>query len=129
MRQFLRALCGLFFALALAALALLLLSDIWMGFMPAPRHFQAESLALIFVGISFVCLQLSTGNGWRDMLKGLLLGLAFVLWGSEKFMPQGPCVIATDTGVIAIFILDLGLIIAGHLGGKAQAAPVGETGK
>ena len=115
-KRSLRALGGILFLLALIALAVLLLPDLWIKFQPTDRHQQAAALALLFVGASFVCLQFSTGGSWKDKIKGILLGLAFVLWGSEHYLPAGVWVTATDTAVIAIFVGDLGLVIAGNLG-------------
>jgi hypothetical protein len=115
MKKLLRILGGVLFGLALLALAWLLLPDLWTGFRPSLRHQQAGALALMLVGASFVCLQFSTGKRRKEILKGALLGLAFVLWGSEQFMPPGSAVTAIDSAVIAIFVVDLGLVIAGHL--------------
>ena len=116
-------LSGAFFCLALAALAWLLLTDAWAGFHPSPRHQQAGALALIFVGFSFICLQFYEGGHWKEMLKGLLLGLAFVLWGGEQFLPPGSMVTAVDSAVIAIFVVDLGLVTAGRLESTPKNGP------
>lgn len=124
-----RALSGLFFVLALAALAVLLASDLWTRFQATHRHVQAEALALIFVGTSFICLQFSAGRNWREAVNGLLLGLAFVLWGAEQFLPQGPAVTATDCVVITIFIVDLGLVIGSRLGRSAHQTSTGVAPK
>jgi dipeptide/tripeptide permease len=115
MKKFLRTLSGIFFGLALLALAWLLLPDLWSSFQPSLRHQQAGALALIFVGASFICLQASAAAHGKTTLKALLLGLAFVLWGGEQFLPPGPLVTALDSAVIAIFVVDLGLVIASQL--------------
>ena len=115
MSKFLRILSGVLFLLALVALAFLLLSDLWLRFQPAPSHPHASALALMFVGASFVCLQLSATGRGRKTLKGVLLGLAFVLWGSEQFLPPGAGTIAIDCVVITIFVTDLGLVIKSSL--------------
>ena len=49
------------------------------------------------------------------IVKRLLLGSAFLLWGIVQLMP--PSVIATDLGdlVIALYVLDLGIIIQAEL--------------
>jgi hypothetical protein len=105
----LRAFGSALFLLALVALAWLLFPDLWSSFHPSIRHQQAGALALMFVGSSFVCLRLSGHGGWREKIKGVLLGLAFVLWGAEQFLPAGRLVTAVDSAVIAIFVVDLGL--------------------
>jgi hypothetical protein len=121
MKKFLRMLCGVFFMAAVGALSWLLLPDLWENFQPSPRHAQAGALALMLVGLSFICLQLGSVERRRETLKRLLLGLAFVLWGGEQFLPPGPAATAVDSAVIAIFVIDLGLVIAGRLE-KPQAA-------
>jgi hypothetical protein len=123
MKRLLRGLSGVLFGLALIALAWLLLPDLWSSFHPSLRHQRAGALALMFVGSSFICVQFSTGGRWRDMLKGWLLGLAFVLWGGEQFLPPGAAVTAMDGFVIGIFVVDLGLVIAGHLETPPKAGP------
>jgi hypothetical protein len=121
-RRLLRALSGGLFALAIVALAWLLLPDLWIGFHPSLRHHEAGALALMFVGSSFICMQLSARGQANGMLKGLLLGLAFVLWGGDQFLPPGTAATAIDSVVIAIFVVDLGLVIATHLEAPHRAA-------
>jgi hypothetical protein len=128
MKQSLRRLSAILFLLALAALLWLLVPDLWISFRPSLRHQHAGALALIFVGASFICLQFSIDRGWKERLKGFLLGLAFALWGGEQFLPLGSVVTAIDTLVIAIFVVDLGLVIAGHLETPPNADP-GESPK
>ena len=113
--KILRPLSGLLFLAALVALAVLLFSDSWHHFRPAGRHQQAGALALMLVGASFVCVQLDTRARPITKLKRVLLGLAFVLWGGEQFLPQGQLVTAMDGAVITFFVVDIGLVILGLL--------------
>jgi hypothetical protein len=78
-------------------------------------------LALVFAGLSFLCLIFSQRARGSELLKGLLLGLAFVLWGGESLLAAGATVNAIDAAVIAIFVLDLGLVIKG--GFRKQVVP------
>jgi hypothetical protein len=119
LKALLRVLSGLLFLLALVALAALLLPDLWLRFEPTARHPQAAAFALIFVGSSFVCLQLGAGGRGKEKLKGVLLGLAFVLWGGEHYLPSGAWVTGVDCAVVAIFVLDLGWVIVGGLGRRS----------
>jgi len=117
----LRSLGGVFFALALGALVALLLVDCWGHFGPSVFHQKAGALALMLVGSSFICLQAPASAGWTEAIKGLLLGLAFVLWGAEQFLPPGSSVTAVDAAVITIFVVDLGLVILGRLRAQGPA--------
>jgi len=119
--RFLRKLSSVLFGFALASLVWLLLPDLWNSFNPSLRHQHAGALALMFVGSSFMCLQFSIEGLWKKMLKGMLLGLAFVLWGGEQFLPLGSAVTAIDSVVITIFVVDLGLVITSHLEAPPKA--------
>ena len=99
---------------AFIALARLLLLDLRDGFRPSDGQQRAGSVALIFIGASFILLQLANGRG-MDRRKGIFLGLAFVLWGGEHFLPPGVPAGAVDFLVVAIFVVDLGLMIRSQL--------------
>ena len=118
MQRFFHRSSAALFALALTALAWLLLPDLWTSFQPSVRHQRAGALALIFAGASFICQQMSAGRGGTELIKGALLGLAFILWGGEWFLPAGPVGTAIDGAVIAIFVVDLGMVIKGGLDRK-----------
>jgi len=118
MKKLFRLLSGFLFLLALIALGFLGLSDLWLRFQATIGQQRAGALALIFVGASFICLQLSADLRRKEMGKGILLGLAFILWGGEQFLPPGAAVTAIDCAVITIFVVDLGLVIKGGLGRK-----------
>jgi hypothetical protein len=78
-------------------------------------HQQAGAWALIFIGASYICLQMAIRQPTRARVKGVLLGVAFGLWGTEQFLPPGPLVTAMDSAVVTIFVVDLGLIVADQL--------------
>ena len=123
MNRSLRSLSGIFFICALLSVAYLLGSGFWLRFQPDFIHASSGALALIFVGASFICLQLSAETRGWDVLKGLFVGLAFVLWGGELYLPPGPVVTAVDTAVVAIFVIDLGLVIKPSLRRKESPRP------
>ncbi|MGA2692099.1 MAG: hypothetical protein ABSF76_07005 [Opitutaceae bacterium] len=125
--RMLRLLSGLLFVTALVALVLLLCSDFTHQFEPRVYHQKTGASALVFVGASFICLQLSGTSGWKAKLKGVLLGLAFVLWGGEQFLPAGPCMTAVDSAVITVFVVDLGWVILGRLRRTEEAGAPGSS--
>jgi hypothetical protein len=119
-RRILRPLGGLFLLSALVALAVLLLSDSWRHFRPTGLHQRAGALSLMLVGASFICVQLDAHARLRTKIKRVLLGVAFVLWGGEQFLPQGMWVTAMDGAVVAIFVVDIGLVILGLLKRRSE---------
>lgn len=123
MTKVFRPLTIVLFLSALLSIAVLFLADACHAFTVTPLHQTVGALALIFIGSSYVCLQLSARRSPVGLLKGLLLGLAFVLWGGEQFLPPGRLVTAMDASVITIFVVDLSLIIAQHLKQRDHETP------
>ena len=115
MTKLFRKLTLSFFLFALAGLAALLLADAMHGLRFTVLHQQLGASALILTGTSYISLQLSASHRSGGKLKGVFLGLAFVLWGSEQFLPASRLVTFMDSGVITIFVLDLGLVIFSQL--------------
>ena len=109
--------------LALAAIATLLLSDSILGIFLNSTHQQAGALSLMLIGASYVSLQLSAKRPRSQMLKGVLLGLAFFLWGCKQLLPPNALVTAMDTAVVTIFVVDLSLIILEHLRRRDNETP------
>ncbi len=80
-------------------------------------HAPLSAMPLLLVGGSYVALQGLLRPAPILLMKRLLLGAAFLLWGIVQLMP--PSVIATDLGdlVIALYVFDLGIIIQAELRG------------
>ena len=70
-----------------------------------------SSLPLLLAGAAYILLQAILRPRPLELLKRLMLGIAFLLWGVVQLMPAGD--MATELGnvVIALYVVDLGLII------------------
>lgn len=119
----LRWLSALLFLAALVGIAVLLLSDAARHYSFAAVHQRIAAFPLLLIGLSYICLQLSARRPLGEMVKGILLGLAFVLWGGEQLLPPMALVTVMDGTVVAIFVVDLGLIIVEHLRRKDHELP------
>ena len=127
--RLLRIVAGVLTVAAVLGSAALLLSDagpelraaVKFAVRLAPRawaflgHAPLSAMPLLLIGSAYVGLQALLRPVGIELLKRLLLGSAFLLWGVVQLMP--PSVVATDLGdlVIALYVLDLGLIIRGEL--------------
>jgi hypothetical protein len=78
-------------------------------------HAHASAAPLVLIGAAYVCLQPAVRPHAMELVKRLLLGFAFLLWGYVQLLPPGT--IATILGdiVIALYVVDLYLIIRTHL--------------
>ena len=122
-RRLARWLSILLFLLALLGIVTLLAGDGWHRLQLTALHQRAGAGSLMLIGASYMCLQLSWPRRWLELIKGVLLGVAFVLWGGELFVPPGALVTAMDSLVVTIFVVDLSLIIYEHLQRKDQETP------
>lgn len=111
----LRLLSILLFLAALVSIPVMLLSDAIRHYKFTSTHQHVAAIPLVLIGLSYISLQLSARRTRAEMAKGLLLGIAFVLWGIEQLLPQTPLVTVIDSVVVTIFVIDLSLIIAEHL--------------
>lgn len=74
-----------------------------------------SAIPLILIGVSFACLQFVVSRSRIQILLGLLVSLAFILWGIEQFLSNRELVAGIDDVVVFLFVLDLGIVIYGHL--------------
>jgi hypothetical protein len=114
---------------AIIASALLLLSDAGPSLaaffklliLAAPKalawfdHAPLSALPLLLAGASYAILQALLRPPPMELLRRLMLASAFLLWGIVQLMPAGR--LATDLGdlVIALYVLDLGLMVQSEL--------------
>jgi hypothetical protein len=74
-----------------------------------------SAFPLIFVGISYGCLQFTLPRSWKEFALSLAVGAAFILWGVEQFVPYPALASLMDDVVVFLFVLDLSIVIRGNL--------------
>src|ERR1700743_877394 len=110
-----RWLSTILFVSALIAMGTLLVADALNALTLTSLHRTAGALSFMLIGSSYVALQLSLRRPRSEKLKAILLGIAFLFWGSGHFLPPSPWATAMDTAVVVIFVVDLSLIIVESL--------------
>ena len=75
------------------------------------KNLPLSALPLLLAGSSYLLLQAILRPRPLELLKRVMLAIAFLLWGIVQLMPASG--LATELGnvVIALYVLDLGLII------------------
>ncbi len=127
--RFLRWLAGALTLAAVLASAVLLISDatpqlaalLRMLIAEALRawelfsHAPLSALPLLLAGASYTALQGFLRPPPMELLRRLMLGAAFLLWGVVQLMP--PSALAANLGdlVIALYVFDLGLMVQAEL--------------
>ncbi len=74
-----------------------------------------SAVPLILIGIAFASLQFAVPRSRVQVLLGLVVAVAFILWGLEQFLSNTAVVALIDDLVVFLFVLDLGIVICGSL--------------
>jgi peptidoglycan/LPS O-acetylase OafA/YrhL len=130
----LRVVSALAFGLAISTAIIIVILHVIYYMQP---NFVSRSLKsavpLILIGVAFASLQFTLRRTIAQMLLGLMVALAFILWGTEQFLPNQAVVSLIDDLVVLLFVTDLSIVIYGHLkpGAKptGQALPFDESGE
>jgi hypothetical protein len=77
----------------------------------SPSWTLKSAVPLILIGASFACYQFAVSRTPREILTGLALALAFILWGSEQYLSNRSVISAIDDMVVFLFVLDLSLLM------------------
>jgi hypothetical protein len=83
-----------------------------------------SAVPLILIGIAFASLQFALPRTRSQMLLSLMVAVAFILWGVEQFLLNRAIASFIDDVVVFLFVLDLSIVIFGHL--KPGAHPAGK---
>jgi hypothetical protein len=91
--------------------ALVLGLDLWPGFLSSRAHRLVSATPLLAVAIGYLVLQIHLRPRPHELLKRALLGLAFIFWSASQLAPAARWAPVANDLAIALFVLDLGLII------------------
>ncbi len=101
--------------LALLGGGLLLLLDGAPRGLPGLSHAPVSAAPLLLIGLAYVGLQPLVRPRPLELLKRLMLGGAFILWGVDQLLPPGHLATTVGDVVILLYVLDLALIIRTHV--------------
>jgi hypothetical protein len=113
-------------ALTLGSVALLL---IWDGFpkrFPARAHDVLGALPLGLIALAYLVHQLIRRPARLEFVKAALLAIAFLFWAANQFWSERPVATVFNDIAVALFVLDVFLVIIGRPGG-APDENFGET--
>jgi hypothetical protein len=75
------------------------------------KNLPLSAFPLLLAGSSYLVLQAILRPRPLELLKRLMLGIAFLLWGVVQLMPASKLAAEFGNVVIALYVVDLGLII------------------
>jgi peptidoglycan/LPS O-acetylase OafA/YrhL len=74
-----------------------------------------SAMPLILIGIAFAAIQFVVRRTRAQILLGLMVAVAFILWGSEQFVSDQAIASLIDDLVVLLFVIDLSIVICAHL--------------
>ena len=108
-----RAVSVLLGVVTMACVALLLASDLFPKLLPAHMHGLVEATPLALIALVYLLYQSVHRPPAREWLKAILLAAAFLFWSANQFWPNPHQATIFNDIAIALFVLDVFLVIIG----------------
>jgi peptidoglycan/LPS O-acetylase OafA/YrhL len=108
-----RALAVVLGVITLGIVAAVLLCDALPCLFPARSHDTMAAISLAGIALAYLVYQAAHRPGWKEWVKAVLLALAFVFWAANQVWPNQRQAILLNDLAIALFVLDVFLVMAG----------------
>lgn len=108
-----RALAVILGVVTLADVAVLLAWDVFPGRFPVGSHDFLASFSLATIAVAYLIYQAAHRPPWKEVLKAVLLAVAFLFWAANQLWPNLPQATLFNDIAIALFVLDVFLVIVG----------------
>ena len=99
--------------LTLAGVAALLAWDAAPNLFPARAHDLLGAFPLVMIALAYLVYQSVHRPPPREWFKAILLALAFLFWAANQFWPYPHQALVFNDIAIALFVLDVFLVIIG----------------
>jgi hypothetical protein len=99
--------------LTLAGVVVLLVWDADPGLFPVRAHDTLAAFPLALIALAYLAYQAAHRPARLEMLKAILLAIAFLFWAANQLWPNLPQATLFNDIAIALFVLDVFLVIVG----------------
>ena len=97
----------------LASVGVLFVWDAAPRLFPARSHDVIGAFALTMIAVAYLAYQVAHRPAINDLVKAILLAIAFLFWAANQFWPDSPRATLYNDIAIALFVLDVFLVIIG----------------
>jgi hypothetical protein len=108
-----RALAMVLGIVTLASVVVLLVWDAKPGWFPARSHDFIGAFSLTMIAVAYMVYQMAHRPPWREFAKAAMLAVAFLFWAANQLWPDSPRATLLNDIAIALFVLDVFLVMAG----------------
>jgi hypothetical protein len=108
-----RALAAFLGVATLLDVAVLFVWDAFPRLFPARSHDYLASLSLAMIAVAYLVYQIAHRPAWRELMKAILLAVAFLFWAANQLWPASPGATLFNDIAIALFVLDVFLVMIG----------------
>jgi len=98
---------------ALADVGVLLVWDVYPQWFPARSHDFLGAFSLAMIAIAYLAYQMVHRPPGKELIKAVLLAVAFLFWAANQFWPDSPQATLFNDIAIALFVLDVFLVMIG----------------
>jgi hypothetical protein len=98
---------------ALVAIGVLFTWDAFPRYFPARAHDFLASFPLAMIAVAYLVYQTAHRPPFREVVKAILLAVAFVFWAANQLWPDLRQAILFNDIAIALFVLDVFLVMIG----------------
>ena len=108
-----RALPVILGVVSLASVVLLLIWDAFPQLFPSRAHDVLGAFPLAMIAFAYLAYQAAHRPAPREVVKAVLLAIAFLFWAANQFWPDLPQAMLFNDIAIALFVLDVFLVMIG----------------
>jgi hypothetical protein len=111
-----RALPVLLGVVTLAGVVILFVWDLFPRMFPARAHDVLAAFPLAMIAIAYLAYQGAHRPARLEVVKAVLLAIAFLFWAANQFWPDLPQATLFNDIAIGLFVLDVFLVMIGWPG-------------
>jgi hypothetical protein len=97
----------------LVGVAVLLIWDKFPRLFPEKAHYLLAAFPLAMIALVYLIYQVTRRPPFAEFVKAILLAAAFLFWAANQFWPALPQATLFNDIAIALFVLDVFLVVIG----------------
>src|SRR5579862_7573303 len=117
-----RAIALVLGVVTLASVVLLLAWDVTPKSFPDSAHLVLGAIPLALIAISYLVYQLYVRPRQADLIRAIILALAFLCWAENQLLGDGRLATLFNDLAIALFVFDVFLTMTGWPSEKGEPA-------